>query len=256
MIQSLPAYSAGAAKSILNSVVASVQDDIRRIIENNRNESEPLSSRSYKMFVEASKMALEAGLGTGIIIVSGMSKEDPEVDALDKQISTLVTLIEGIRSTILKVPRIDPTTKSVDVRVEIPNWGKTIGATLPTWNDAKSREDLVGLIINQIRTDIQILREFKSSTSMISPMQAANVATVDLQMEFMLGLMAAFVYSKPSDLKSMSLKFEMKGGQADVMQYYNILDKILHPADPAQAKLNITGDIASLVAESAASRGK
>ena len=236
MIQSLPAYSAGAAKSILNSVVASVQDDIRRIIENNRNESEPLSSRSYKMFVEASKMALEAGL--------------------DKQISTLVTLIEGIRSTILKVPRIDPTTKSVDVRVEIPNWGKTIGATLPTWNDAKSREDLVGLIINQIRTDIQILREFKSSTSMISPMQAANVATVDLQMEFMLGLMAAFVYSKPSDLKSMSLKFEMKGGQADVMQYYNILDKILHPADPAQAKLNITGDIASLVAESAASRGK
>ena len=246
MIGNLPAYSDAVKDQIILSVVESISSQRAEVRKYTTNKEASLYDRSFGMFVETSAAFLDAGFGAAILLVSGSTDKDPVVADLDAQMEKLVNLEEAIRAKSLGIKRVNDSTNTVDVKAEVPNWSKTVGSTLPGWSDPKTRQDLVVLIINQLRTNIQILKPFKDAGGG-TPSQTAQAASTALHTEFMLGFLEGLTYAKPADMKGMTATFPMVVDKvktdATVIQYFRRVKEIFQ-------KVGITAIIATAVASS------
>lgn len=244
MLHNIPAYSQNNAEQIIDLVTSSVVAQRGEIRKFTTDKTASVYDRSFGMFVEVSKAILEAGFGLGVVIVSGNKSQ--AVNALEEQMEKLVTIEEAIRAKSLGIARVNPVTNTVDVKAEVPSWSKTVGSSLPSWSDAKSKQDLVVLIINQLRTNIQVIKAFKDAGGG-SGTQTALAASTMLHTEFLLGILEGFIYAKPADIKAMTATFRMTVNKvptdASIIEYFTKVKEILQ-------KIDVTGLIAAAVAGS------
>lgn len=245
MSDSIKAYSQADASSIIASSANDVAESRNDAMASAKNQSIALPDRIFGLVVAASKAFLDAGFGTGIMIVSG-EKTGQSADALEEQMGKIISIEEMIRATVQKIDKINKSTGTTDVKAEVPNWSKTVGATLPSWSSEKERQDLVTLILNQMKANVQIIAPFlKSRAENADADQRALLASTSLNMEFLFGIVEAFLFAKRSEIEQMTATWPIKkaGGvvQAGQEEFFETLKN-------AYRSFEVTSMIAGMVA--------
>lgn len=220
MIGNLPdKYSSELSSVILDATNKSLMDaydkiailsprvqELRKIPQSERDRLASITpiQRSEITVLETCSQYFDAGFGGAIISVSGDTTSE-EALQFDKSTSKAIALEESIRAKVLKIPKINPETKMVDSRAEIPNWSKSAGAEALLWTK-QSGQKIINMIISQIRSNVQVISEFKKSVeagAQVSRGKCAEVATALLHTHFLFGMFAGYEYAKGSEISSM-----------------------------------------------------
>lgn len=220
MIGHLPEkYNDNMSNEILDEVTQSLTESYNKIAilspkmqevlktpEADRKKIAQLTSleRSEITTLETCAQAFDSGFGGAIITVSGNTTSESAL-AFDKSVTRMIGLEESIRAKVLKISKINPDTKMIDTRAEIPNWGKTAGAEVIQWNKSTGQK-IVNMMISQIRSNVQIISEFKKAIeagSRESRGKCAEVASTLIHTNFLFGMFAGFNYAKGSEISQM-----------------------------------------------------
>lgn len=226
-LDSLPTFSPSNVDAILSDVNKNMQQSLgilNGIIEDIQKEKSrlPKGETSKELIDLQNKFVISsvvdecdclvtAGFGTGIAIASGVSSSNPEIQKLDALMKEAIANEEKIRARVLGIRRINRDTNQVDVRAEIPNWSKTVGATLPSWSDPASKQNLAVMIGDQIKRNFQEIAAYRKNPA-VTREKMAEVCSALFHAEFLIGVMEGLLYAKPTDFKEMTATYPVKGG--------------------------------------------
>lgn len=230
-LEKLPTFSNAVVDTVLADVNLKMSESVASVVKIIKDES---LSREQKMVLTVKSIcdcALTSGFGAGIMIASGVSPSNSEVQALDKKMERLVYFEEWSRSRIFGISRINKDTGGVDVRAEIPNWSKTVGAELPSWSDAKSRENLSVMIVSEIKKDLQLVRAFSKDHDASNKSQISEICSKLFHLEFLMGLIEGLIYAKRSDFNAMTHTYDTKDGKIGIPTFITALKGMLLKTD-------------------------
>ena len=130
------------------------------------------------------------GFGTALIIAGGGDEEfaTPLIERFEKTFAWNVRL----QRFLTNLDKDDPIP-------ELPNWEKCAGATLPLWNDPKSRQDFTNIVMRQLITNTKAIGDLKKATHLTIPI-VKDAANGLLASCFLIGLIKGLLYCNPNTL--------------------------------------------------------
>ncbi len=167
--------------------------------------------------LSAAKM--EDGMGTALLITSGSSIDAENRESFEKLFEFDIT-VERVCDAIVR---------GVDWKsIQLPNWDRTAGATLPSWSDESSRGELVNVLIKQVISNGMALSAITKSAN---PSVAEKVDAIHrlAASRFIVGLIQGLIHSKKKDLEKM--EYQMQGGKTPVIALINRIQGILDKAN-------------------------
>lgn len=230
-LEKLPTFSNAVVDAVLADVNLKMSESVASVKMINDDKSLSAADKGVLIVKSICDCALTSGFGAGIMIASGVSPSNSEVQALDKKMEKLVYFEEWTRSNIFGIKRINKDTGGVDVRAEIPNWSKTVGAELPSWSDAKSRANLSVMIVSEIKKDLQIVIAFGRDYTTASKSNIAETCSTLFHLEFLMGLIEGLIYTKRSDFNAMTHKYAVKDKEIDILTFVALLKSKLLKTD-------------------------
>jgi len=237
----LPTFNADAVDKVLADTNEKMSDSISALDAILRDRNVDIVDKCIALVKDTCDSLVTAGFGTGIAIVSGVPSSNPEIQKLDTMMKESIKYEENIRARVLGIKRINPDTQQVDVRAEVPNWAKTVGATLPSWSDPASKQNLAVMICDQIKKNLQEIAAYRKDP-VASPEKMAHLCSALLHTEFLIGVMEALAYAKPADFRAMTASYPRKDGASmTILEFFRAIKAAVEKAD-------ITGLIAVAVA--------
>lgn len=239
-LDKLPAFSASAVDAVLADTNLKLSESVKDTVEIIKNTTMPLVKRTIIMAKDICDCMLTSGFGTGVIIASGVSSSNSEVQTLDEAMKKVIQFEELSRARILKIKRINPDTGAVDARAEVPNWAKTIGATLPSWSDPASKQNLAVMMVEQIKKNLQEIVAFRKNPQG-TPERLASVCSALFHTEFLIGVLEGLYYAKPADFRAMTHTYDTPEGKLGVAEFFKKLKNLVEKND-------ITGMVGAAIA--------
>lgn len=234
MIANLPAYTKDSKNQVFGSVVESLEA------------WKALPKKGLALADYISKLSnakLEDGFGTGLLILSSTELDAGLRERFDVVFAFDIKVERNVLAIVSKRDLAD---------VEIPNWNKTAGATLPGWADQASRDELIKIIYNQLNVNVKEIINFKKSGT--SSKDAATTATHDLlASKFLIGVCEALFYARPKDFANMQCqrimkKTNEKGKVIEKVITESPIERIVSIGN-ALTQHNVEGQIADIIAK-------
>lgn len=239
-LEKLPAFTATAVDAVLADTNLKLSESVKDTIDIIKNQSIPLVERTIIMAKDICDCMLTSGFGAGVIIASGASSSNSEVQKLDEAMKKVIQFEELSRARILGIPRINKDTGATDSRAEVPNWTKTLGATLPSWSDAASKQNLAVMMVEQIKKNLQEIVSLKRDAAP-SRDKIASVCSCLYHTEFLMGVLEGLHYAKPADFRAMTHEYDVRGEKLKVAEFFKNLKKLVEKND-------ITGMVGAAIA--------
>ena len=209
----LPAFSTSKVDAILADANESISASLTNLGVVLSNKAIPFADKSTAIVKDTCDSMITAGFGTGIAIASGVPATNAELQKLDKSMQDAINYERSTRARVLGIKVIDKMTNTVDPRADIPNWAKTVGATLPSWSDASSKEKLVIMILDQIKKNLKDIQLFRNAQGITPPEQLATICSELFQTEFLLGVVEGLLFAAPADFKKVKTSDLTKSGE-------------------------------------------